>query len=123
MAARADTGRVTRGVGLLFVLISLAVVGGLVAMQSKTQGPTAAAVTQDESQALSAAASTSFSQVAQVLQADYAQDGTYVGAQLPVGSGVSVAQATATSYCLEANVSGTLLHESGPGGSPAAGVC
>jgi hypothetical protein len=114
---------VTRSVGLLFVLISLAVVGGLVAMQSKTQGPAAVAVTQDESQALSAAASTSFSQVALVLQADYAQAGTYVGAQLPVGSGVSVAQATATSYCLETNVNGTLVHESGPGGSPAAGAC
>ena len=113
----------TRGVGLLFVLISLAVVGGVVAMQSKTQGPTAAAVTQAESQALSAAASTSFSQVVQVLQADYAQAGTYVGAQLPLGSGVTVAQATATSYCLETNVNGTLVHENGPGGSPAAGAC
>jgi hypothetical protein len=105
------------------VLISLAVVGGLVAMQSKTQGPTAAAVTQAESQALGAAASTSFSQVAQVLQADYAQAGTYVGAQLPVDSGVTLAQSTATSYCLETTVTGTLVHENGPGGSPAAGAC
>jgi hypothetical protein len=114
---------VTRGVGLVFVLISLAVVGGLAAMQSKNQGPTAAAVTQDEAQALGAAASTSFAQVAEVLQADYAQAGTYVGAQLPVGSGVTLAQATATSYCLVTNVNGTLVHESGPGGSPAAGAC
>ena len=113
----------TRGIGLLLVLISLAVVGGLFAMQSKTQGPTAAAVTQDESQALAAAAAQTFAQVAEVLQADYAQAGTYVGAQLPVGSGVTVAQATATSYCLETNLSGTLMHEAGPGGSPSAGHC
>jgi len=114
---------VTRGVGLLLVLISLAAVGGLVALQSKSQGPTAAAVTQAESQALATAASQTFAQVAQVLQADYAQAGTYAGAQLPIGSGVTVAQATATSYCLETSVSGTLVHEVGPGGSPAAGGC
>jgi hypothetical protein len=107
----------------VLVLISLAVVGGLFAMQSKTQGPTAAAVTQDESQAIAAAAATGFSQVDQVLQADYVQSGTYAGAQLPVGSGVTVAQATATSYCLEMNVNGTLVHESGPGGSPVVGPC
>ena len=107
----------------MLVLLSLAVVGGLVAMQNKSQGPSAAAVTQDESQALAAAAATSFSQVDQVLQADYAQDGTYVGAQLPVGSGVTVAKATQTSYCLEMNVTGTLVHENGPGGSPSAGPC
>ena len=105
------------------MLISLAIVGGLFAMQNKSQGPTAAAVTQDESQALAAAASQTFAQVDQVLQADYAQAGTYVGAQLPVGSGVTVAQATATSYCLETNLTGTLLHENGPGGSPGAGPC
>lgn len=107
----------------MLFLISLAIVGGLFAMQSKTQGPTAAAVTQDESQALVAATSQTFAQVVEVLQADYAQAGTYVGAQLPVGSGVTVVQATATTYCLETNVSGTLVHQRGPGGAPGAGPC
>ena len=92
-------------------------------MQSKREGPTAAAVTQAESQALVTAASANFSQVDQVLQADYAQAGTYVGAQLPAGSGVTLAQATDTSYCLQTNLSGTLVHEVGPGGSPVAGPC
>jgi len=114
---------VTRGVGLLLVLISLAVVGGLFAMQSKSQGPAAAALTQDESQALATAALANFSQVDQALQADYAQASTYVGAQLPLGSGVTLARATGTSYCLETNVNGTLMHEDGPGGSPAGGRC
>ena len=85
----------TRSVGLVLVLISLAVVGGLFAMQTKSQGPTAPAVTQEEAQALAAAASETFAQVDQVLQADYLQSGTYVGAQLPVGSGVTLATATA----------------------------
>jgi hypothetical protein len=114
---------VTRGLGLVLFLISLAIVGGLFAMQSKTQGPTAPAVTQDESQALVAATSQTFAQVVEVLQADYTQAGTYVGAQLPAGSGVTLVQATATAYCLETNVSGTLVHEYGPGGTPAAGPC
>ena len=113
----------TRGIGLLLALISLAVVGGLLALQSKTQGPTSPAVTQAEQQALAVAATAVFQPVAQILQVDYAQAGTYVGAQLPLGAGVTVAQATTTSYCLEATISGTPVHENGPGGSPASGRC
>ena len=107
----------------MLVLLSLAVVGGMFALQSKSEGPTAAAVTQEESQAVAAAAATSFAQVDQVLQADYAQNGTYVGAELPLGSGVTLAQATATSYCLETTSNGTLVHESGPGGASTLGAC
>jgi hypothetical protein len=114
---------VTRGIGLILVLISLAVVGALMALQSKSQGPTAPAVTQAESQALVAAASTNFATIDQLLQVDFAQSGTYVGAQLAAGSGVTVAQATTTSYCLQTNLNGTLVHEVGPGGSPSAGSC
>lgn len=113
----------TRGLGLVLLVISLAVVGGLFALQSKSQGPTAAAVTQQEAQAVDAAAATNFAQVDQVLQADFAQDGTYVGAQLPVGSEVTVVNATQTGYCLQMSVNGALVHENGPGGSPAAGTC
>jgi hypothetical protein len=109
--------------GLLLLVVSLAIVGGLMAMQSKSQGPTAPQVQQDESQALVTASAQTFAQVDQALQADYAQNGTYVGAQLPVGSQVTLAQATGTTYCLETTVSGTVVHESGPGGSPAAGAC
>ncbi|MDX6567167.1 MAG: hypothetical protein QOE10_2829 [Gaiellales bacterium] len=113
----------TRGIGLVLVVISLAVVGALMALQSKSQGPASAAVTQEESQALVAAASANFSTVDQLLQVDYAQAGTYVGAQLPAGSGVTIAQAGTTSYCLQTNLNGTLVHEVGPGGSPSAGTC
>jgi hypothetical protein len=119
----ADTEGVTRGMGLLLFVISLAIVGGLYAMQSKSQGPTAPQVQHDESQAYATASAQTFAQVDQVLQADYAQDGTYVGAQLPVGSQVTLAQATTTTYCLETTVNGTVVHEAGPGGSPAAGPC
>ena len=37
--------------------------------------------------------------------------------------GVTLAQVTNSSYCLQTSVNGTLLHESGPGGSSTTGPC
>lgn len=113
----------TRGVGLILALISLAIVGGLMAMQSKSQGPSSAVVTQAESQAVATGAAAVFSPVDQMLQVAASQSGTYVGAELPVGSGVTLARATTVSYCLEANLNGTPVFENGPGGTPAVGHC
>jgi hypothetical protein len=114
---------VSRSFGMIVVLLALALVGGLFAMLNESNGPSAAAVTQEEAQASAAAASAIFQQVTPVLQADYAQSGTYVGAELPLGSGVTLAQATATTYCFETTVNGAVVHEAGPGGSPADGPC
>jgi hypothetical protein len=70
-------------------------------------------------QAQSVGAGTDFAQVLPGLQAYYDQHQTYVGATLPAGSGVTLAQADATSYCLQdANE-----HEVGPGGTPQPGPC
>jgi hypothetical protein len=114
---------VTRGLGLILVLSSLAIVGVLMAKQSKSAGPTSAAANQAESQAVSTAALAVFQPVDQVLQVDASQTGTYVGAQLPPGTGVALTRATNTSYCLDATLSGTPVHENGPGGTPALGHC
>jgi len=105
------------------ILIALAVGGWLFAEQSKNEGPTAPAVTQAEAQALVATASANFSQVVPALQGQYAQTGSYAGVQLPAGSGVTLVSASSTSYCLESNVNGSVVHEVGPGGSPATGPC
>ena len=113
----------TRGAGLILVLISLVIGAVLFTMQSKSAGPTSPAVAHDEALALSTAAVSVFQPVAQVLQVDEAQSGTYVGAQLPAGSGVTVVNATSSSYCLEASLDGTLMHEEGPSGAPAQGPC
>jgi len=107
----------------VLALISLAIVGGLMAMQSKSQGPTSAAVDQAESQAVATGAAAVFQPVDQMLQVAASQSGTYVGAELPVGSGVTLARATTVSYCLQANLNGTPVFENGPGGTPAAGHC
>jgi ferric-dicitrate binding protein FerR (iron transport regulator) len=114
---------VSRLLGTVFVLMSLAVLGWLFALQSRSEGPTSRAATQAEAQAVSAAALSDFSQAGEALQATFQQTGTYIGAQLPDGSGVTLASTTATSYCLEASINGTLMHEAGPGGSPATGSC
>ena len=107
---------------MLLAVISLGVTGALMLSQGASQGPTSAA-TQAESQAIATGAAAVFSPVDQLLQVDLSQTGTYVNAELPVGSGVTLAHATATSYCLEADLSGTVVHENGPGGSPAVGHC
>ncbi len=113
----------TRGVGLIFAVISLAITGALFALQSKSQGPTSAAATHAESQALATAASAGFAPVDQFLQLAHAQSDTYVGAQLPAGTGVTVVGASSTNYCLELTITGAVLHENGPGGTPASGHC
>jgi hypothetical protein len=104
------------------VLASLAIGGGLMAVQGKNADSTSAA-SQAESQAIATAASAVFSPVVQILQVDDSQAGTYVGAQLPPGTGVTLTRATGTSYCLDATLNGTQVHEDGPGGAPALGPC
>jgi hypothetical protein len=70
-------------------------------------------------QAQSVGAEADFGQVVPGLQAYFDQNQTYVGATLPPGSGVVLAAADATSYCLQSGNE----HEDGPGGQPALGPC
>lgn len=113
----------SRTLGLPLLLVSLAVGGYLFMSQSKSNGPSSAVVTQAESQAESFAAGTNFQAAGQVLQAWYAQSGTYAGATLPPGSGVTLVRADASSYCLQTVVGTAAEHESGPGGQPQPGPC
>ena len=113
----------TRGLGLIGAVISLAIAGVLFTMQGKSQGPSSVAARAAETQAMATASKAIFSPVDQILQVDQAQTGTYAGAQIPLGSGVALEGATTVSYCLQASVTGTMFHESGPGGSPTPGPC
>jgi hypothetical protein len=113
----------TRTFGLVAILAALAAGAYVFAVQSEKEGPTANAVTEVESQAVSAASGTNFQGAAQVLQVWYATNGTYAGATLPPGSGVVLARADQSGYCLQATAGGALQHELGPGGSPQAGAC
>ncbi len=111
----------------LFALPLLAVTLGvgayLYSAQSRTQGPSAPAVTQAETQAQSAVAATNFQGANVSLQAWFAANATYAGATLPPGSGVALVRADAGGYCLQSGTGGTAEHEVGPGGQPQPGPC
>jgi hypothetical protein len=113
----------TRVFGLLLLLVALAAGVYLYAAQTRDEGPASPAVTTIESQAESAVAATNFQGVAAVLQAWFAQNATYVGATLPPGSGVVLARADATDYCLQTTTGAAVEHELGPGGQPQPGPC
>lgn len=122
-AASADNGTVSRTLGLPLVLLTLLVGGYLFATQARTEGPAAPAVTQAEARAAAAVAGTNFQGADTALQAWYAANGTYAGAELPPGSGVTLVRADTGSYCLETGSGTTLAHEVGPNGAPQPGPC
>jgi len=113
----------TRAFGLVLVVAALAVGGYLFTAQSKKEGPTSNAVTQIEAHADSAAAGTNLQGAVQVLQGWYAANGTYAGATLPPGSGVVLARADTSGFCLQTSAGGAVEHDAGPGGSPLPGPC
>jgi hypothetical protein len=108
-----------RTIGLPSLLVVLVIGGYLYAKDVKTNGPTAPSVTQEINQAQTSVAATNFQAAGTALQAWYAQNGTYAGATLPPGSGVVLARADATSYCLQAGAE----HANGPGGPVQPGRC
>lgn len=100
-------------------LLVVVFVGVYLSMQdAKSSAPTPGDQ-QAITQAQSVGAEADFGQVAPVLQAYFDQNQTYAGATLPPGSGVVLARADATSYCLQDGNE----HELGPGGTPQPGPC
>ncbi len=86
-----------RGLGLVSLLVALALVGALWAMDARKNGPTSQNAQRVETQAQQAAAAVNFAGAATQLEAYRAGYGTYVGA--------------------------AVQHYVGPGGTPAAGPC
>lgn len=111
------------GLGILSLLVSLALVGALWAMNARQNGPTSPSAQRVETQAAQVAAGVNFTQAASQLELYRAQNGTFVGATLPASFGVVVARADAASYCLQSGTGTAMQHENGPGGVPAAGSC
>ena len=111
----------TRNMGMVLLVLTLAIGGYVFAQQSKTEGPTSQAALQEEAQATAAASATSFDAALPTLQAWYADHGTYAGAALPPSYGVTLVRGDAASFCLQSPDGQT--HETGPNGAPAAGPC
>ncbi|HEY3577145.1 MAG TPA: hypothetical protein VGK68_03995 [Gaiellaceae bacterium] len=101
------------------ILIALFLGAYLSTQEMNSNGPASPAGQQQIAQAQSAGAGVDFNQAAPVLQAYFDEHQTYVGATLPPGSGVVLARADATSYCLQSGNE----HEVGPGGTPQPGAC
>jgi hypothetical protein len=111
----------TRLVGLPMLLVALAVGGYLYATNAKSNGPSAPPVQQAITQAQVDVAATNFQGADAAMQGFYAQNGTYAGAVLPLGTGVVLVRADAASYCLQTAAGDE--HESGPGGQAQPGPC
>jgi hypothetical protein len=105
------------GIPAILVVVLLGAYLSLKNMQST--GPTSTAGQQAITQAQSEVAATNFAQADAAMQAFFTQSQTYVGATLPVGTGVVLVSAAPTSYCLQAGDE----HEVGPNGQPAPGPC
>jgi hypothetical protein len=107
----------TLAIGL--VLLALAVAGW------KQLAPRAEA-TRDEaaqgvSDVLSTTAGAKFTGAAASLEIQRRATGSFAGARL--ASGMTLARADATSYCVQTQVGAEVQHMAGPGGAPAAGPC
>jgi hypothetical protein len=108
-----------RYLGIPALLITVFIGVYLTAQDAQQNGPTSQSGQQEIAQAQSATAGLNFSQAAPGLQAYFDQNHTYVGATLPPGTGVVLAQVGPTSYCLQDGNE----HELGPGGTPQPGPC
>ena len=113
----------SRGLGVVVMVCSLAIVAVLMAVNMRQSGPTSQTAKRAEAAAIGAAGSMNFTAAATELEAFHAENGTYAGAALPASFGVTLVRADPTSYCLQTGVGGTVQHFVGPGGSPAAGAC
>jgi hypothetical protein len=112
-----------RGLGLLSLVVTLAIVGYLFSRQAQEEGPTSQLAQQAEAQASSDVAGTSFQAAAPEIQAWFAEHGTYAGMSLPPSFNVIVMRADASSYCLQSGSGTTVEHLDGPGGTPQPGAC
>jgi hypothetical protein len=115
----------TRGLGLISLLVSLAICGMLYSSQlqgtaSKPSSPQQNRVVQE---ANSAATRIAALQAERELAAYQAERGTFVGATVTDISGVTVLHAEATTFCLQIASNGGLLYDAGPGGTPSGTRC
>lgn len=107
--------------GLPALLVVVLIGGYLTVKNMNSNGPTSPPVQRAITQAQVNVAATNFEGAATAMQAFFAQSGTYAGAALPPGTGVILARADATSFCLQTPAGDQ--HENGPGGAPAPGAC
>ena len=111
-----------RAVTLISLLSALVVGVYLFGAGSRAAGPTSQAAKSAESKGIAAAATVNFQQAAAALEQTHAVSGTYAETNL-AGFGVTLMRADTVSYCIQAGVGTSVMHQSGPGAGPAVGPC
>jgi Na+-transporting methylmalonyl-CoA/oxaloacetate decarboxylase gamma subunit len=123
----ADDLTMTRGLGLVSLVVSLVVSLMLFSSQLTHTGskpkPTSPKQNPIVQQANSVAAEAAAMQAEHELIAYQADHGTFVGASITDISGVTVLHAEPTSFCLRIVSNGDLQYDAGPGGTPSANRC
>jgi hypothetical protein len=126
LGSSADLPTMTRGLGLVSLIISLVISGMLFSSQLKGGGgstPPTPDRNQLVQQAQAAAAAVNAGQADRELAAYQAENGTFAGASVTDIGGVTVVSAGATSYCLRIATTDSVLYDAGPGGSPSSTSC
>jgi len=115
----------TRGLGLVSLVVSLVISGMLFSSQLTHGGSKPASPKQNQivQQANSVAADAAAMQAEHELAAYQADRGTFVGATVTDVSGVTVLHAEPTTFCLQIASNGGVLYDAGPGGTPGAQRC
>jgi hypothetical protein len=111
-----------RAVTFLSLLAALVVGVYLFGAGSRAAGPTSQAAKSAESKGIAAVATANFQQATAALEQTHAVSGTYADTNL-AGFGVTLMRADAASYCIQASVGTSLMHQSGPGAGPLPGPC
>jgi hypothetical protein len=117
--------KVTRGLGLVSLVVSLAISGMLFSSQLNGGASNASRPEQSKivQQANAVAASAAAMQAERELAAYQAQNGTFAGASVTEVSGVTLLHAEPTTFCLQIASTGGFLYDAGPGGTPTAQRC
>ena len=115
----------TRGLGLVSLVATLAISGMLFSSQLNGGGSKPATPKQNPivQQANSVAATAAAMQAERELAAYQAEQGTFVGATVTDITGVTVLHAEPTTFCLQITSNGALLYDAGPGGTPTIQRC
>jgi hypothetical protein len=115
----------TRGLGLVSLLVSLVISGMLFSSQLKGGGSAPSTPERNHivQEAQAAAAAVTAGQAERELAAYQAENGTFAGAAVTGITGVTVVSAGPTSFCLRIARSDGVFYDAGPGGTPSSTPC
>jgi Na+-transporting methylmalonyl-CoA/oxaloacetate decarboxylase gamma subunit len=125
MRPPADELKMTRGLGLVSLVITLVVSAMLFSSQLSNSGAKPASPKQNPvvQQASSVAAESAAMQAEHELAAYQADEGTFVGASVTDIPGVTLLDTGPTTFCLQIASGGGVIYDAGPGGTPSPNRC